>query len=262
MARASLVLAALAAAHADDRILSLPGWTMDQAMFSGYVNVNASHGRNLFYWLVESAGAPSTDPLVFWTNGGPGCSSLSGGLFSELGPFFPNADGSLGLTPNLFSWSQRANVVFVEQPAGVGFSYSDTPADYTTGDYQASADIVAFMQGFLLVHPEYKDRPFYLSGESYGGHYVPSFAKALLDAAPAGVNLRGFLVGNAWSGAELDNSGAVDCGWARRRAGARARGAARLRGAASARPYSASLRRSRNRAPPLPIPPQTGTLAP
>jgi serine carboxypeptidase-like clade 1 len=39
-------------------------------MYAGYVDVNVSHGRNLFYWMVESAGNPDTDPLVLWTNGG------------------------------------------------------------------------------------------------------------------------------------------------------------------------------------------------
>lgn len=66
MRRAALfAAAALAAARADDSITSLPGWNGAQKMYAGYVNVNASHGRNLFYWLVESAGSPATDPLVF-----------------------------------------------------------------------------------------------------------------------------------------------------------------------------------------------------
>ena len=71
----SLLISSLFAlsAVADDRIIpgSLPGWDGTQEMYSGYINVNVSHGRNLFYWLVESAGNPSTDPLILWTNGGP-----------------------------------------------------------------------------------------------------------------------------------------------------------------------------------------------
>ena len=212
----SALVATLCVADASDRILpgSLPGWNGPQDMYAGYINVNSSHGRNLFYWLVESAGDPSNDPLVLWTNGGPGCSGIAGGLFSELGPFFPNTDGSLGLTPNPYSWTSSANVIFIEQPSGVGFSFSDTPADYTTGDYQSAADVYAFLLSFMERYPQYANRTLYLSGESYGGHYVPSFAKTIVEGNAAGVhpriNLAGFLVGNAWTVAELDNVGAVD----------------------------------------------------
>ena len=83
-------------------------------------------------------------------------------------PFFPNSDGSLGLTPNPYSWTNNANIIFIEQPAGVGFSYSDTVSDYTTGDYQSAADVYAFLQGFMIRYPQYANRPLYLSGESYG----------------------------------------------------------------------------------------------
>ena len=199
-------------ASADDRITNLPGWSGPQAMYAGYITVNASHGRNLFYWLVESASSdPSKDPLVLWTNGGPGCSGLSGGLFSEFGPFFPNIDGSLSLTPNVWTWTQRANVIFIEQPAGVGFSYSENTDDYTVGDAQAAEDVYQFLLGFTARYPQYAGRPLFLSGESYGGHYVPTEAAAVVRGNAAGgnpqLNLKGFFVGNAWTVASLDNTG-------------------------------------------------------
>jgi len=67
-------------AAAADKITSLPGLTspLPFNMYSGYVTVNASHGRALFYWFVESANNPSTDPVLVWMQGGPGCSSLFG----------------------------------------------------------------------------------------------------------------------------------------------------------------------------------------
>jgi carboxypeptidase C (cathepsin A) len=65
----------------------------------------------------------------------------------------------------MWTWTQAANVIFIEQPAGVGFSYSDTPSDYTTGDYQSSQDVLAFMLGFLARYPQYANRPFFISGE-------------------------------------------------------------------------------------------------
>lgn len=183
-------------------------------MYSGYINVDMNSNRNLFYWLVESSsGTPSTDPLVLWTNGGPGCSSLSGGLFSEFGPFFPDIDGSLALTPNIYTWTQMANVIFIEQPAGVGFSWSANTSDYTTGDAQAAMDVYVFLQNFLKLYPKYINRPIFLTGESYGGHYVPMFARVIVEQnllKMPHINLAGFAVGNAWTVAELDNTGALD----------------------------------------------------
>ena len=97
-------------------------------MYSGYLTVDKAAGRALFFWLVESAQPDS--PLTFWTNGGPGCSSLSGGLMSEMGPFRPQRGGA-GLSANPWSWDRVSNMLYVEQPAGVGFSYSNTTSDYT-----------------------------------------------------------------------------------------------------------------------------------
>ncbi|KAF0747662.1 hypothetical protein AaE_007642 [Aphanomyces astaci] len=73
----------------------------------------------MFYWLVESESNPSTDPLVLWLNGGPGCSSL-GGFFTDLGPFVVQSD--LSVKRNPYAWNRKANMVFLESPAGVGFS--------------------------------------------------------------------------------------------------------------------------------------------
>ncbi len=112
------------------------------------------------------------------TNGGPGCSGLSGGLFSELGPFFPAQDGSLTLTPNIYTWTRMANIIFVEQPSGVGFSFSQDTDDYTVGDAQAAEDVYHFLVNFVARYPQYANRKLYLSGESYGGHcqYPPCSA--------------------------------------------------------------------------------------
>ena len=135
------VLACVSAAIADytpealaDQVTNLPGaeaLTVNFNQFSGYIKVNGT--KNLHYWLVESQGNPATDPVAFWTNGGPGCSGLLG-AFTEQGPFRPNKD--LTLSYNEYSWNTVANMVFIEAPCGVGFSYSDNPDgdDYKTGE--------------------------------------------------------------------------------------------------------------------------------
>ena len=112
-----------------DRLYSLPGLDspFDFRQFSGYLNVDKAAGRNIFYWFAEAAVDAANAPVIFWTNGGPGCSSLIG-LLAEHGPFRVDQKGET-LVPNPMSWNLAANIFYVEQPAGVGFSYRHAPAD-------------------------------------------------------------------------------------------------------------------------------------
>jgi len=143
-------------------------------MFSGHIQV--AKGRALFYWFVESQNSPAHDPLVLWTNGGPGCSGLAG-FMTEQGPFRPTADGKLVANPH--SWNKVANMIFIEQPAGVGFSTVSGPMNYT--DAQAATDNAAFLRGFLQTYSFYNTSDLYLTSESYGGHYLPTLAKEIVE---------------------------------------------------------------------------------
>lgn len=215
-----LSAAALAAGQPWGPVVNLPGLPANSnlSMFSGYITVNATSGRQLFFWLVESAINPATDPLVFWTNGGPGCSSISG-LMSEHGPIRPvaNANGGVSLSLNQWSWHLAgASMLYVEQPAGVGFSYSNTTSDYTVGDAQAALDVYNFMQGFYTFFPQYRPNKLVISGESYGGHFCTRSSQTIvaMNQANAGnpskqINFAGFMVGNPWTVAYYDNIGAA-----------------------------------------------------
>ncbi|KAG5129084.1 hypothetical protein JHK84_035481 [Glycine max] len=195
-----------------DRIVALPGqpYGVNFDQYSGYVTVDPKAGRALFYYFVESPYNPSTKPLVLWLNGGPGCSSLGYGAFEELGPFRINSDGET-LYRNKYAWNEGetvtkiivflysnlvrdgkiniqlwihyavANVLFLESPAGVGFSYSNTTSDYGhSGDKSTAKDAYVFLINWLERFPEYKTRDFYITGESYAGHYVPQLAYTIL----------------------------------------------------------------------------------
>ncbi|KAL5467601.1 hypothetical protein EMCRGX_G031856 [Ephydatia muelleri] len=196
------------------KITNLPGanFTIDFDQYAGFITVNKSHGRALFYWFVASQGDPSNDPVVLWLNGGPGCSSL-GGFFTELGPFYPLRGGS-SLASNPYSWNKVANMIFLESPSGVGFSYSNTTSDYVTGDQQTTQDSLEFLIQFFHNYPEFAANPFWITGESYGGHYVPWLAKAVLDynagKPQTPINLKGFMAGNPWTDTLSDNSGTAD----------------------------------------------------
>ena len=70
-----------------------------------------------------------------------------------------------------------ANVLFLESPAGVGFSYSKNASEnYISGDKATAKDAYIFLINWLQRFPQYKNRDFYITGESYAGHYVPQLA--------------------------------------------------------------------------------------
>jgi carboxypeptidase C (cathepsin A) len=130
----------------------------------------------MWFWFFEARHNPSTAPLALWLNGGPGSSSMVG-LFQENGPCtFNNVPGSEPVS-NPYSWNEAANMLYVDQPVGVGFSYgSDTVVNSTV---TAAPFVWKFLQAFYDYFPEYNNHQFGLFTESYGGHYGPEFANFL-----------------------------------------------------------------------------------
>lgn len=201
-----------------DQIIGLPGQPIgkvDFNQYSGYVNVDKKAGRALFYWLIESpvkSGHPK--PLVLWLNGGPGCSSVAYGASEEIGPFRVQSNGKT-LTLNPYAWNKEANLLFLESPAGVGFSYSNTSTDLQgVGDRRTARDAYVFLTRWFKKFPQYKHRPFYIAGESYAGHYIPElsqlitrFNKGILNPI---INFKGFLLGNPLIDDYYDNLGSFE----------------------------------------------------
>lgn len=181
---------------AEDEITSLPGlnYKPNFKHYSGYLEADDKNPTNRFwhYWFVESQSDPATDPLVLWLNGGPGCSSLLG-LLTELGPYSVAPNGEIRENP--FSWNKKANIIFMESPAGVGFSYAADGSITADDDSTAKQNHLA-LRSFLRKFPQFKDRPLYLTGESYGGVYLPTLA-VLVDEDKE-LNLKGVAIGNGY----------------------------------------------------------------
>ncbi|KAD6796016.1 hypothetical protein E3N88_06912 [Mikania micrantha] len=183
-------------------IKALPGQPSNYSVnqYSGYIVTNKDHGRSLFYYFVESVSPNhSSLPLTMWLNGGPGCSSLGFGAFMETGPFQIGEDGLLVL--NQHSWNLESNMLYVESPIGVGFSYSETDEDYINwNDTNTASDNLVFITKWLEEFPIYKDSPFFLVGESYAGHYIPQLAELILEYNKTpnvtSINLKAIAIGN------------------------------------------------------------------
>ncbi|KAF3456405.1 hypothetical protein FNV43_RR01055 [Rhamnella rubrinervis] len=203
-----------------DRVIKLPGQpsTPSISQFSGYIAVNEEHGRALFYWFFEALSQPATKPLLLWLNGGPGCSSIGYGAAVELGPYRVNVNGT-GLYFNEYAWNTEANLLFVESPVGVGFSYTNTSSDLTQlEDKIVAEDAYNFLVNWLQRFPQFKTRDFFIAGESYAGHYVPQLAELVYDRNKETtkyplINLKGFIVGNPETDDYYDYNGLVDYAW-------------------------------------------------
>ncbi|KAK1891069.1 Lysosomal protective protein [Dissostichus eleginoides] len=193
------------AQYAPDEVTHLPGMKFkpNYLQWSGYLQ--ARPGVFLHYWFVTSQRDPVKDPLVLWLNGGPGCSSLDGFL-SENGPFHVSDNGAT-LYENPSSWNKIANVLYIESPAGVGYSYSDDKK-YATDDDQVSDDNYRALQSFFSKFPNFTKNEFFIFGESYGGIYAPTLSLRVATGA-AKINFKGFSVGNGLSSFALNDQSLI-----------------------------------------------------
>ncbi|XP_058730873.1 serine carboxypeptidase-like 31 [Vicia villosa] len=205
--------------NGSDLVTNLPGQPhVDFQHFAGYVTVNETNGRSLFYWFYEAMTKPEDKPLVLWLNGGPGCSSVGYGATQEIGPFLvDNNNNGQGLKFNNFSWNKEANMLFLESPVGVGFSYSNTTTDYQQlGDDFTANDAYNFLHNWFLKFPSYRTKTFYIAGESYAGKYVPELAELIHDRnkdPSLYIDLKGILLGNPETSDAEDWMGLVDYAW-------------------------------------------------
>ncbi|XP_027909956.1 serine carboxypeptidase-like 34 isoform X2 [Vigna unguiculata] len=203
-----------------DRVYGLPGQPpVKFKQYAGYITVNETHGRALFYWFFEATHKPEEKPVLLWLNGGPGCSSIGYGEAEELGPFFPQDSFHPKLKLNPYSWNKAANLLFLESPVGVGFSYTNTSSDLDElGDAITAKDSHTFIVKWFRRFPQFRSHEFYIAGESYGGHYVPQLSELIFDhnrnrAKKDYINFRGFMIGNAALDYETDQKGLVEYAW-------------------------------------------------
>ncbi|KAM9248080.1 lysosomal protective protein [Dugong dugon] len=192
------------AAPQQDEIQFLPGLAKQPSFrqYSGYLHGSGS--KHLHYWFVEAQKDPKSSPVVLWLNGGPGCSSLNGFL-TEHGPFLIQPDG-VTLEYNPYSWNLIANMLYLESPAGVGFSYSDDKY-YVTNDTEVAQSNYEALKDFFCLFPEYKDNELFLTGESYAGVYIPTLAVLVMQ--DPSLNLQGLAVGNGLSSYEQNDNSLV-----------------------------------------------------
>ncbi|KAM0907938.1 hypothetical protein ACQ4PT_015806 [Festuca glaucescens] len=182
-----------------ERRVTLPGLpegVADLGHHAGYYRLPNTHDARMFYFFFESRGKKE-DPVVIWLTGGPGCSSELA-VFYENGPF--TIANNMSLAWNKFGWDKISNIIFVDQPTGTGFSYSSDDRDTRHDETGVSNDLYSFLQVFFKKHPEFVKNNFFITGESYAGHYIPAFASRVHQGNKAKegihINFKGFAIGN------------------------------------------------------------------
>ncbi|KAF2266717.1 pheromone-processing carboxypeptidase kex1 [Lojkania enalia] len=167
-------------------------------MHAGHIEVNKEHNGNLFFWHYRNRHIANKQRTVIWLNGGPGCSSMDGALM-EIGPYRVREGGKLEY--NNGSWDEFANLLFVDQPVGTGFSYVNTDSYLKELD-EMKDQFMVFLEKWFALFPEYEQDDIYIAGESYAGQHIPYIARGILehnnDSTKRHWNLKGLLIGNGW----------------------------------------------------------------
>ncbi|KAJ8723839.1 hypothetical protein PYW07_007819 [Mythimna separata] len=175
---------------------------VDPSLFAGvnshaaYITVDKLRKWNLFFWYFPAQGVDlESTPLIIWLQGGPGASSLFG-LFDEIGPLRIE-NGTAEKMP--ITWGSNYSLLFIDNPVGTGFSFTEGE-EYGTDEDQIGASLLSFLQQFLLVFPELREAPLFITGESYAGKYIPAFGHYIHnnqnESMP--INLKGLAIGDGW----------------------------------------------------------------
>ncbi|CAF0921150.1 unnamed protein product [Adineta steineri] len=170
-----------------------------QQSFSGYLTVNKEYNSNMFFWFfpAQNGNKPDT-PIMLWLQGGPGASSLFA-LFTEIGPIYIDANGYIQLRE--ITWNKNYHLIFIDNPVGTGFSFTGNDQGYARSQEDVARDLYSALTQFFQIYTDYASNPFYITGESYGGKYVPSITYKIHvenqnPQVKVKINLKGMTVGD------------------------------------------------------------------
>ncbi|XP_030636847.1 putative serine carboxypeptidase CPVL [Chanos chanos] len=172
----------------------LPGANVKS--YSGYLTVNKTYNSNLFFWFFPAQVRPETAPVLLWLQGGPGGTSMFG-LFVEHGPYLVHKNLTLGYRD--FPWTSRYSVLYIDNPVGTGFSFTEDDRGFAQNQDDVGRDLYSALTQFLQIFTEFQSNEFYATGESYAGKYVPAIGYYIHKNNPTAkvkINFRGVAIGD------------------------------------------------------------------
>lgn len=170
--------------------------------YAGFFTVNKTYDSNQFFWFFPAL-VPNgkTAPVIVWLQGGPGATSLYG-LFTENGPIRVR---NMKFESRKYNWALSHNIIYIDNPVGTGFSFTNDSKGYCTDETQVGEQLYSTITQFFKLFPELQQSKFYVTGESYGGKYVPALAYTIHKKNPTAklkINLKGVAIGNGLSDPE------------------------------------------------------------
>uniref|UniRef100_A0A671L247 Probable serine carboxypeptidase CPVL n=1 Tax=Sinocyclocheilus anshuiensis TaxID=1608454 RepID=A0A671L247_9TELE len=186
----------------------LPGANVKS--YSGYLTVNKTYNSNLFFWFFPAQERPETAPVLLWLQGGPGGTSMFG-LFVEHGPYFVHKNLTLGYRD--FPWTSRYSVLYIDNPAGTGWSFTEDDRGFAQNQDDVGRDLYSALTQFFQIFSEFQSNPFYATGESYAGKYVPAIGYYIHKNNPSAkvkINFKGVAIGDGVCDPELMLGGYAD----------------------------------------------------
>ncbi|KAF8766510.1 putative serine carboxypeptidase CPVL like protein [Argiope bruennichi] len=172
----------------------------DVPSYSGLLTVNKQHDSNMFFWFFPALNNDTKAPVILWLQGGPGASDLLG-LYVLHGPYIIRKNLTVELRSH--TWAKEFNVIYVDNPVGTGFSFTNHDDGYSKDQDHVADNLYEFLQQFFKVFHEYASNDLYVIGESYGGKYAPAIAyKIHVAGPPAQIKFKGIGIGNGLSDPE------------------------------------------------------------
>lgn len=184
-------------------------WDDKLSMYAGHISVTNDES-SLFFWSFKSPVVIDEEnekekeeekqnikkPLIIWLNGGPGCSSMDGALM-EIGPLRVKDSNSIVWNEG---WFDKADLLFIDQPIGTGFSLKDKQDSFDSNLVESSNHLLKFIDNYFEIFQS--DYQYYdeiiIAGESYAGQYIPHFTKLLKDSDKYQNKISAIMLGNAW----------------------------------------------------------------
>ncbi|GAB0095705.1 hypothetical protein DMENIID0001_111200 [Sergentomyia squamirostris] len=166
--------------------------------YSGFLTVDKQYNSNLFFWYVKAQENSDEAPVIIWLAGGPGFTTFYA-FFYENGPFYLTPE--LDFPPREYSWHIDHNIIFIDNPVGTGFSFTESEEGYSTNSEHVAVNLYEALQQFFTLFPHLRSNSFFICAESFGAQYA-AFLGPLIHERNADrpkeefINLRGISIGN------------------------------------------------------------------